>query len=96
MIRHIVFFSAADKSDLPTILDGLGRLTRIPHARRVEIARNLELDGVDDTTDVVVYGEFDDEDALAAFKAHPLYQESTAIVKPLREIRMVADIHSSS
>jgi len=95
LIRHIVFFSAADKANLPTILDGLGRLTRITHARHVEIAPNLALDGVDDSTDVVVYAEFDDEAALAAFKADPLYGESTRIVKPLREIRMVADIRSS-
>jgi hypothetical protein len=94
VIRHIVFFSAADKQDLPTIISGLSRLKDIPHALRVEISRNLKLDGVDDRTDVVVYAEFENTHALADFKKHPLYHESTRIVKPLRDIRMVADIET--
>jgi len=42
----------------------------------------------------VVYGEFTDAAALAAYKAHPLYQESIRRVRPLRELRMAADFQS--
>jgi len=44
--------------------------------------------------DVVVYGEFADEAALAAYKAHPTYAEATKRVRPLRELRYAADIRS--
>ena len=39
----------------------------------------------------IVYGEFEDEAALLAYKADPAYQRSIDIVRPLREIRMAAD-----
>jgi hypothetical protein len=41
--------------------------------------------------DLVVYVEFRDEHALAAFKADPLYDETTRKVRPLRELRFSAD-----
>jgi quinol monooxygenase YgiN len=40
----------------------------------------------------VVYAEFEDAAALAAYKAHPVYAETTAKVKPMRELRYSADI----
>ena len=33
-----------------------------------------------------------DETALAAYKAHPLYAESIRRVRPLRDIRVAADL----
>lgn len=91
MIRHIVFFSARNRSDLEAIRAGLSVLTEIPHARRLEIGENVKTDQLGSDVDLVVYGEFDDAAALAAYKAHPLYQRSIEIVRPLREIRMAAD-----
>lgn len=41
--------------------------------------------------DVIVYGEFDDAAALAAYKAHELYAEAIRRVRPLRELRFAAD-----
>ena len=41
--------------------------------------------------DLIVYGEFETAEALAAYKAHENYQRSIEIVRPLREIRMAAD-----
>ena len=41
--------------------------------------------------DVIVYAEFDSEEALAAYKAHRLYEDSIKAVRPLREIRIAAD-----
>jgi len=40
----------------------------------------------------VVYAEFPDRAALAAYKAHPVYDAVTRSVRPLRELRFAADI----
>ncbi|MGY3487964.1 hypothetical protein ACVW1C_005847 [Bradyrhizobium sp. USDA 4011] len=68
MIRHIVFFTAKDKAGIDQIIEGLSVLTTIPHARRLEIARNRKSDQLGNDIDVVVYGEFDSEMELAAYK----------------------------
>lgn len=91
LIRHIVFFSARDARDLQTIRAGLSLLTEIPYAARLEIGENVKTDQLGGEVDLVVYGEFEDETALAAYKAHANYQRSIEIVRPLREIRMAAD-----
>ena len=41
--------------------------------------------------DVIVHGEFDDAAALARYKAHPIYQETIGVVRPLREVRIAVD-----
>lgn len=91
MIRHIVFFTAASSSNLEPILDGLALLTKIPHARRLEVAQNRKSDPASKEVDVIVYGEFGTDAELAAYKAHPLYQEAIKRVRPLREVRFAAD-----
>lgn len=91
VIRHIVFFTVPDPAHLDAVLDGLSILTGIAHARRLEIGTNLRADRFDGRIDVVVYGEFDDEQALAAYHADPLYQASIDRVKPLRGERYAAD-----
>ncbi len=92
MIRHVVFFSAKDKKDLDAIFDGLSVLKCNPHATHLEINHNLQADALSgDAVDIVVYAEFADEAQLAAYKAHPLYQQSIDLVRPLREFRMAAD-----
>jgi len=92
LIRHIVFFSAKDREQVPAVLDGLRVLERIPHASLVEVRPNLKIDQLDNEVDAVVYAEFADDAALAAYKAHPLYAEAIARVRPLRERRIAADI----
>jgi len=96
MIRHIVLFSAKDKADIGRIVDGLACLSRIPHARRLEVARNQKTDQLGNDVDVVVYGEFDSQAELAAYKAHPLYEEAIKLVRPLRELRLAADFDITS
>ena len=91
MIRHIVFFSARDSNDLETIRKGLSLLTEIPHATVLEIGENVKTDQLGGEVDLIVYGEFENAEALAAYKAHENYQRSIEIVRPLREIRMAAD-----
>ncbi|WP_247904068.1 Dabb family protein [Bradyrhizobium sp. 131] len=63
----------------------------MPHARRLEVACNRKGDYFGNDIDVVVYGEFDSETELLAFKAHDLYQESIRRVRPLRDLRFAAD-----
>jgi len=91
MLRHIVLFSCKDLADRDRIRKGLSLLTQIPHAQTLEIAFNEKVDQIGNDIEVVVYGEFADIDALRAYKAHPLYQQSIDIVRPLRDIRMAAD-----
>lgn len=87
MIRHIVFFTAvAPKID--DVRKGLGLLAEIPYARHFEIGFNLKHDLFGNEVDLVVYAEFEDTAALAAYKAHPLYQASIDAVKPIRDLRI--------
>lgn len=95
MIRHIVFFSAAGHSDAASIQRGLLRLADIGEARHFEVLPNLKVDPFNRDVDVVVYAEFEDDAALRRYKAHPLYAEVTRAVKPLRDLRICADICSS-
>ena len=95
MIRHIVFFSARDRADVPRIVEGLQMLSTIPEHTHWEAKEALHADTLTDRdVDVVVYAEFPDRAALERYKAHPTYQACIGIVKPLRELRLAADIAS--
>jgi len=96
MIRHIVFFSAKDPDDLGRILDGLRTLQNIPHATRLEVQPNIRTDSFSREVQIVVYGEFQTQADLDAYKAHPLYQQSIDLVRPLRDLRIAADITTQS
>lgn len=91
MIRHIVFFSARRKDEVPEIRKRLLALASIPHSTCFEVLENEKVDPLSDEMDIVVYGEFDDLAALQAFKAHPTYAETTALVRPMREMRYSVD-----
>ncbi|MEX1235191.1 MAG: Dabb family protein [Roseovarius sp.] len=96
MIRHIVFFSAGADHSVEEVREGLMMLASIPHADHFEVGRNFQSDAISqDAPDVVVYAEFADEAALAAFKAHPTYAACTARVRPMREMRIAADFKAS-
>lgn len=90
-IRHIVFFSAKDKADIPTIVAGLRELGKIPHSEVFEVRENTKGDAWSSEVDVIVYGEFASDEALAAYKAHPIYAHAITVVKPLRDLRIAAD-----
>lgn len=91
-IRHIVFFSAREAADVPRIVDGLSRLGEIPGSTMFEVRENTRVDQLSRDVDVVVYAEFPDAAALAAYKEHPIYRECIDVVRPLREMRVAADI----
>ena len=92
MIRHIVFFTANDSADLAAIETGLHLLADIPYHRHFQVSRNLGQDTLSGAVDLVVYAEFDDASALADYKLHPLYEQAIRIVRPLRDLRIAADI----
>jgi hypothetical protein len=91
MIRHVVFFSVRDPADLDAVVSGLELLKGIPSANRLIVGRNMKRDSWSSEIDVIVDADFETEAALEAFKAHPLYAESIAHVRPKRELRFVAD-----
>ena len=92
MIRHIVFFSVRRKGDVEAVRSGLLALGKIPHSRHFEVTLNTKVDLYSNAIDVVVYAEFEDEAALSAYKAHPVYADTTSKVRPLRELRYSADV----
>ncbi|AZO07080.1 Dabb family protein [Mesorhizobium sp. M2A.F.Ca.ET.037.01.1.1] len=92
MIRHIVFFSVRRKEDVEAVRSGLLALGKIPHSKHFEVTLNTKVDLFSNAIDVVVYAEFEDEAALAAYKAHPIYADTTSKVKPMRELRYSADV----
>jgi hypothetical protein len=92
VIRHIVFFTARDRNHLPEIVEGLKLLGTIPHSQHFEVTENTRVDQIGNEVDVVVYAEFADSAALAAYKAHPTYGEATRRVRPLRELRLAVDV----
>ena len=95
MIRHIVLFSAKDPDDVETIVSALRRLREIPDVDHLEVVRNAKLDQYSDEIDVIVYGEFADAEALARYKAHSIYQQTIAVVRPLRDLRIAVDYQAS-
>jgi len=90
-IRHVVFFSATDTADIDRIAQGLSMLGQISNVQNFEVSRNRRVDATSHEVDVIVYGEFANQTELDAYKAHPIYHECIAVVKPLRELRMAAD-----
>ena len=75
---------------------GLSALGAIPHSGLFEVSLNAKVDPLSDEIDLVVYAEFADEEALAAYRAHPIYREATKNVRPLRELRFSADVVSGA
>ncbi len=95
MIRHIVLFSAREPKDVPTIVAALSTLADIPQARVLEVSENTRRDQLANDFDVVLYGEFDDAQALAAYKADARYQAAIEVVRPLREQRVAVDVEAA-
>lgn len=92
MIRHIVMFSAKKPEDVDAIFNGLKMLEGIEGDWLLTITKNKKVDQIENEIDVVVYGEFADDAALATYKAHPIYAECIKIVRPLRDKRIAVDV----
>lgn len=93
MIRHVVLFSAnpGEKDKLLLGLKKLEALVDESLAKKLEVKENLKLDTYSQECDVIVYGEFLSQDQLDKFKAHSIYQDCIKVVRPIRDLRIVAD-----
>ncbi len=85
-------FTAKDKKDIDNIYNGLKMLETIEGNWLLNVTRNKKLDQIGNDIDIVVYGEFPNEDALKLYKSHPIYQECIDVVRPLRDKRIAVDI----
>ncbi|MEM6615633.1 MAG: Dabb family protein [Pseudomonadota bacterium] len=92
MIRHIVLFSATAEEHIDTIVETLSGYSAIPEVRDLAVSRNLKMDSLSNEFDVVLRVSFATRDDLKAYKAHPIYEEGTRIVRPLRDQRVVVDV----
>lgn len=92
MIRHIVMFSAKQPENIDAIYQGLKMLETIEGAWLLRVTKNAKVDQIANDIDVVVYGEFPDEAALALYKSNPVYEDCIAVVRPLRDKRIAVDI----
>lgn len=69
-------------------------LAKIPSVSHFEVGTNLNKDRFGNEVDVIVYAEFENEEAMHAFRNHPIYDECIKVVRPLREMRIAADFQS--
>jgi quinol monooxygenase YgiN len=91
VIRHVVFFSVPIAADRQAVEDGLKLLEANPHALTLTVRANRKGDLWSNEVDFVVYGEFADEAALEAYRAHPTYAQSIEAVRAKRGLRIAAD-----
>ena len=89
-VKHIVMWKLKNpddatgfKAQLDTCIDLVAGM------RCFEVG--IRMPGLDANCDVVLYSEFDDAAALAAYQNHPHHQQISAALGALRESRSVLD-----
>lgn len=92
MIKHIVMWRIAEPHQenarkIKEALEGLNG--RIPGLLRLEVGVDFSREG--ESSDVVLYSEFESRAALDAYQTHPAHLEVVPLVKALRTERRVAD-----
>lgn len=95
MIKHIVMWrldeNAGDKAanalELKRQLESLNG--RIPGLLRLEVGVDFSKEG--ESSDVVLYSEFESRQALEAYQVHPAHAEVVPFVKSVRGERRVVD-----
>lgn len=85
-------FTAKKPDYIDAVYNGLQMLENIEGDWVLTVTKNKKVDQIGNDIDVVVYGEFADDAALAAYKAHPIYSECIDVVRPLRDKRIAVDI----
>jgi hypothetical protein len=88
------YFLALILAKKDRLLIGLKKLEALVDedlAEKLEVKENLKLDTYSQECDVIVYGEFLSHDQLDKFKAHSIYQDCIKVVRPIRDLRIVAD-----
>ena len=95
MFRHIGMFNAkkqGDRENIQALYDGLKMLETIKGDWTLTVTQNIKVDRLANDIDVVVYGEFPDEQTLAYYKTHPIYQKCLTTVRPIRNLRIAVDV----
>lgn len=85
-------FTAKKPDYIDAVYNGLQMLENIEGDWVLTVTKNKKVDQIGNDIDVVVYGEFADDAALATYKAHPIYSECIDVVRPLRDKRIAVDI----
>lgn len=91
MIQHLVLFSARREDLCDTIMETLDGYRHIPGVLDLSVSRNLKIDQLSNGFDIVLRVTFADEQALKAYKSHPIYIKGTDIIRPLRRDRVAVD-----
>ena len=90
MIRHIVMWTLKNPADAPHFKAQLDTcINLVPGMRRFEVATRTA--AFDANCDVVLYSEFEDAAALAAYQNHPHHQQISVGLGVLRNTRSVFD-----
>jgi quinol monooxygenase YgiN len=92
MIRHIVLFTAKSPDLIDDVYTGLKALEAIEGNWQLTVTKNNKIDQIANDIDVVVYGEFPDEDAIKTYKSSPIYDNAIKVVRPLRDKRIAVDV----
>lgn len=95
MIKHIVMWrldeQAGDKAHnalrLKELLEGLNG--RIPGLLKLEVGIDFSREG--ESSDVVLYSEFESRQALDSYQKHPAHAEVAPFVKSVRSERRIVD-----
>ena len=90
MIKHVVMWKLKNAADAPHIKAQLDTcIDLVPGMRRFEVATRTP--ALDANCDVVLYSEFEDAAALAAYQNHPHHQQISTGLGVLRDTRSVLD-----
>lgn len=97
MIKHIVMFRLEDSAEghskaentrkLKAILESLKK--KIPVARCLEVGVNIGASA--SASDIVLYSEFDDMQALEVYREHPEHKKAVEFITQVCSERRVAD-----
>ena len=97
MIKHIVMWKLKDEADGADRLANAREMKRrldacadiVPGILKFEVA--LAQPGLEATYDVVLYSEFADQAALAAYAGHPTHKALVPFIGAVREARQCMD-----
>ena len=98
MIKHIVLWKLKDQAEGKTKQENAHRLKKelenlngiIPGLVRLEVGINISGNSVDDS-DVILYSEFENMDALENYYPHPEHVKIKPFAQAIRSERRVID-----